>query len=47
MRGRNLTRLRRLTRPEQAVLEEREQAALARLREHAAQHGCGGQQWPV
>jgi hypothetical protein len=39
-RGRNLSRLRRLTSPERAALEQREQAAQARLRDHDAEHGC-------
>jgi hypothetical protein len=39
-RGRNLTRLRRLTPPERASLEQRETLAQARFREHVAEHGC-------
>ena len=39
-RGRNLSRLRPLTRLERAALEEREQAAQARLRNHEVEHGC-------
>jgi hypothetical protein len=39
-RGRNLSRLRRLTSPERMALEQREQAAQARLRDHDAEHGC-------
>ena len=39
-RCRNLSRLRRLTSPEQAALDQREQAAQARLRDHDAEHGC-------
>jgi hypothetical protein len=39
-RGRNLSRLRRLTTPERMVLEQREQAAQTRLRDHDAEHGC-------
>ena len=40
-RGRNSIRLRRLTQLERAALEEREQAAQARLRNHEVEHGCG------
>ena len=40
-RGRNLSRLRHLTRLERAALEEREQAAQARLKSHEVEHGCG------
>ena len=40
-RGRNLSRLRRLTPFERAALEKREQAAQARLRDHEVEHGCG------
>jgi len=40
IRGRNLSRLRRLTAFERAALEEREQAARARLRNHEVEHGC-------
>ena len=39
-RGRNISRLRQLTLPERRVLEEREQAAQTRLRDHDAEHGC-------
>jgi hypothetical protein len=39
-RGRNLSRLRRLTPFERAALEEREQAAQTRLRNHEMEHGC-------
>jgi hypothetical protein len=39
-RGQHLSRLRRLTPPEQAVLDQREQTALTRLRDHDAEHGC-------
>jgi hypothetical protein len=39
-RGRNLSRLRRLTQPERATLDRREQAAQARLRDHDLEHGC-------
>ena len=39
-RGRNVSRLRQLTRPERAALDQREQAAQARLRDHDAEHGC-------
>jgi hypothetical protein len=40
VRERNLTRLRRLVPVEKLALERRERAALARLREHDAEHGC-------
>ena len=40
IRGRNLSRLRRLTSPERAVLDRREQAAQTRLRDHYVEHGC-------
>jgi hypothetical protein len=40
IRGRNVSRLRRLTSPEQAALDQREQAAEMRLRDHDAEHGC-------
>jgi len=40
IRGRNLSRLRQLTTFERAALEEREQAARARLRNHEMEHGC-------
>jgi len=39
-RGQNLSRLRRLTPPERAVLEQRERAVLIRLRDHEAEHCC-------
>jgi hypothetical protein len=39
-RGRNVSRLRHLTLPERMVLEEREQAAQRRLRDHDAEYGC-------
>jgi hypothetical protein len=39
-RGRNISRLRQLTLPERRVLDEREQAAQTRLRDHDAKHGC-------
>jgi hypothetical protein len=39
-RGRNLSRLRHLTPPELAVLDQRECTAHARLRDHDAEHGC-------
>jgi hypothetical protein len=39
-RGRNLSRLRHLTPPERAALDEREQTAQTRLRDHDAEHGC-------
>jgi hypothetical protein len=39
-RGRNLSRLRHLTHREQAALDEREQAAQARLMDHDVEHGC-------
>jgi len=39
-RGRNLSRLRRLTVPERTVLEQRETQARARLMEHDTQHRC-------
>jgi hypothetical protein len=39
-RGQYLTRLRRLTSPEHAALDQREQAAQAQLRDHDAEHGC-------
>jgi hypothetical protein len=40
IRGRNLSRLRQLTHREQVALDEREQAAQTRLRDHDAEHGC-------
>jgi hypothetical protein len=39
-RGRNLSRLRQLTSPERAALDQREQTAQARLRDHDVEHGC-------
>jgi len=39
-RGRNLSRLRRLTAPERAALKQREQLAQARLSDHDMEHGC-------
>jgi hypothetical protein len=39
-RGRNLSRLRRLSGPERAELDRREQAAQTRLRDHDLKHGC-------
>ena len=39
-RGRNLSRLRRLTAPERAALEQREWLAQARLSDHDAEHRC-------
>ena len=39
-RGRNLTRLRQLTHQERVALDEREQTAQTRLRDHDAEHGC-------
>lgn len=39
-RGRNLSRLRQLSRPERADLNQREQTAETRLRDHHAEHGC-------
>ena len=40
-RGRNLSRLRHLNCRERAALDEREEAAQARLAEHEVAHGCG------
>ncbi len=40
IRGRNLSRLRQLTPRERMTLDEREQTALTRLRDHDAEHGC-------
>ena len=40
LRGRNLSRLRRLTHRERVALDEREQTAQMRLRDHDAEHGC-------
>jgi hypothetical protein len=39
-RGRNLSRLRHLSQRERVALDEREQAAQTRLRDHDAEHGC-------
>jgi hypothetical protein len=39
-RGRNLLRLRQLTHLERVALDEREQTAQTRLRDHDAEHGC-------
>ena len=39
-RGRNLSRLRHLTYRERVALDEREQAAQARLADHEMEHGC-------
>ena len=39
-RGRNLSRLRQLTHRGKVALDEREQTAQARLRDHDAEHGC-------
>jgi hypothetical protein len=39
-RGRNLSRLRRLTHQERVALDEREQTAQTRLKDHDAEHGC-------
>ena len=39
-RGRNLSRLRQLTHQERVALDEREQTAQTRLRDHDAEHGC-------
>jgi len=38
--GRNLSRLRQLTHRERMALDEREQTAQARLRDHDVEHGC-------
>ena len=40
IRGRNLSRLRQLAHREQVALDDREQAAQMRLRDHDAEHGC-------
>ncbi len=40
IRGQYLTRLRKLTREEQAEWDRREQAALAQLVDHDLEHGC-------
>jgi hypothetical protein len=39
-RGRNLSRLRQLTRPERVALDLRERAAQTRLTDHDREHGC-------
>jgi len=39
-RGRNLSRLRQLTYRERVALDEREQTAQTRLRDHETEHGC-------
>jgi hypothetical protein len=39
-RGQYLTRLRRLTPPEQTAWDQRERAALANLVDHDLEHGC-------
>ena len=39
-RGQYLSRLRRLTPPERVALDQREQVAQTRLRDHDAEHGC-------
>jgi hypothetical protein len=39
-RGRNLSRLRHLSHQKRVALDEREQAAQTRLRDHDAEHGC-------
>ena len=39
-RGQYLSRLRRLSSPERAMLDQREQTAQTRLRDHDAEHGC-------
>jgi len=40
IRGRSLSRLRQLTHRARMALDEREQTAQARLRDHDAEHGC-------
>jgi hypothetical protein len=40
-RGQYLTRLRGISREEQAEWDHRERAALARLVDHELEHGCG------
>ena len=40
-RGRYLTRLRGISREEQAEWDRRERAALAHLVDHELEHGCG------
>jgi len=39
-RGRKLSRLRQLIHQERVALDEREQTARTRLRDHDAEHGC-------
>jgi hypothetical protein len=39
-RGQYLSRLRRLTPPEQTAWDQRERAALAKLIDHDLEHGC-------
>jgi hypothetical protein len=41
-RGQYLTRLRRLSREEQAEWDRREQHALSSLMDHELEHGCSG-----
>jgi hypothetical protein len=41
-RGQYLTRLRRLSREEQAEWDRREQQALSNLVDHELEHGCSG-----
>jgi hypothetical protein len=41
-RGQYLTRLRRLSREEQAEWDRREQQALSTLVDHELEHGCSG-----
>ncbi len=41
-RGQYLTRLRRLSRAEQAEWDRREQKALSYLVDHELEHGCNG-----
>ncbi len=40
IRGRNLSRLRQLTHRERVALDEREQTAQTRLRDHDVEHSC-------
>jgi hypothetical protein len=40
-RGQYLTRLRGISREEQAEWDRRERAALAQLMDHELEHGCG------
>jgi hypothetical protein len=40
-RGQYLTRLRGISREEQAAWDRRERAALAQLVDHELEHGCG------